>query len=75
VQQGTGAVFSPPRRYEIDVTKAVRAWATGAKQHGLAVRTVPNRSVDDGWTVRFTPAKDKPAELEIVTYSEAPAAP
>lgn len=69
VQKGDGRLFSPPRRYEIDVTKAVRAWAGGAKHCGLAVRIVPNRSVDDGWTVRFTPAKDKPAELEIATYA------
>ena len=55
VEKGTGAAISPPRRYEIDVTRAVRAWAGGAKCHGLAVRIVPNRGVDDGWTVRFTP--------------------
>ncbi len=70
VEKGTGAAFSPPRRYEIDVTRAVRAWAGGAKCHGLAVRIVPNRGVDDGWTVRFTPSREKPAELEIATYAE-----
>ena len=68
---GPGAAFNPPRRYEIDVTKAVRAWAAGYVQRtNLAVRIVPNRSVDDGWTVRFTPAKEKPAELLISTYAE-----
>ncbi len=70
VQKGVGGPISPPKRYEIDVTRAVRAWAGGAKCHGLAVRIVPNRGVDDGWTVRFTPAQDKPAELEVVTYAE-----
>ncbi len=70
VQKGSGAAVSPPRRYEIDVTRAVRAWAGGAKCHGLAVRIVPNRGVDDGWTVRFTPSREKPAELEITTYAE-----
>ncbi len=70
VQQGTGGPISPPKRYEIHVTRAVRAWAGGARCHGLAVRIVPNRGVDDGWTVRFTPAKDKPPELEVVTYAE-----
>ena len=70
VQRGTGAPISPPRRYEIDVTRAVRAWAGGAACHGLAVRIVPNRGVDDGWTVRFAPSREKPAELEIATYSE-----
>ena len=66
VQSGDGALISPPRRYELDVTRAVRTWSGGGKCHGLAVRIVPNRSVDDGWTVRFTPAKDKPAELEMI---------
>ncbi len=70
VGKGTGAPISPPRRYEIDVSRALRAWAGGAACHGLAVRIVPNRAVDDGWTVRFSPAKGKPAELEIARYVE-----
>jgi len=69
VQKGAGGPISPPKRYEIDVTRAVRAWAGGAKCCGLAVRIVPDRGVDDGWTVRFTPAKDKPAELEVAEYA------
>jgi hypothetical protein len=70
VAQGGGpdARFVPPRRYEIDVTRLVRAWATGQPQHGLALRIVPNRGVDDGWTVRFTPDQDKPVELEVQCY-------
>ncbi len=72
VKQGGGAgkPFDPPLRYEIDVTKAVRTWIGGEKPHGLALRIVPNRGVDDGWTVRFTPSKDKLPELEITTYEE-----
>ncbi len=66
--QGPAAPFVPPRHYEIDVTRAVRAWIGGEQPHGLGVRIVPNRGVDDGWTVRFTPAKEKPVELEIETY-------
>jgi hypothetical protein len=67
---GPGAPFQPPRSYQIDVSRAVRAWAGGQPCHGLALRIVPNRAVDDGWTVRFTPAKDKPAELLIATYAD-----
>ncbi len=72
VAQGTGpgTPFVPPRRYEIDVTRLVRAWASGQPQHGLALRIVPNRGVDDGWTVRFTPDQQKPVELEIATYAD-----
>ena len=62
--------FDPPKRYELDVTQAVRAWAQGHPNHGLAVRIVPNRSVDDGWTVRFTPNRQKPAELQIELYEQ-----
>jgi hypothetical protein len=65
---GPGAPFVPPRRYEIDVTRLVRAWSKGEPRHGVALRIIPNRAVDDGWTVRFTPAKDKPVELLIATY-------
>jgi len=67
---GPGDPFVPPRRYEIDVTKQVRRWARGEPAHGLALRIVPNRGVDDGWTVRFTPAKEKPAELAVAVYVE-----
>ncbi|HAK94964.1 MAG TPA: hypothetical protein DCM87_08160, partial [Planctomycetes bacterium] len=67
---GAGAPLDAPRRYEIDVTRAVRAWANGAPAHGLALRIVPNRGVDDGWTVRFTPNDKKPPELMIATYAE-----
>jgi len=72
VKQGGGAgkPFDPPLRYEIDVTKAVRTWIGGDKPNGLALRIVPNRGVDDGWTVRFTPSKDKLPELEIATYEK-----
>ena len=67
---GPGDPFVPPRQYEIDVTRAVRAWSRGEPSHGLAVRIVPNRGVDDGWTVRFTPAQQKPLELVIATYAD-----
>ncbi|MBN2474996.1 MAG: transglutaminase domain-containing protein [Pirellulales bacterium] len=67
---GPGDLFVPPRRYEIDVTRAVRGWCRGEPFHGLAVRIVPNRGVDDGWTVRFTPPKENPLELRIERYTD-----
>jgi hypothetical protein len=68
---GPGAPFVPARRYEIDVTRLLRSWSRGVPQHGLAVRIVPNRRVDDGWTVRFTPKRETPLELEILTFAES----
>ncbi len=64
--------FDPPLTYEIDVTKALRRWAGGEKAYGFAIRIFPNRSVDDGWTVRFTPAKDKVPQLVIKTFKATP---
>lgn len=64
---GPGKPSIPPRRYEIDVTRAIRAWCRDEPAHGLGLRITPNRAIDDGWTVRFTPARQKPAELVIET--------
>ena len=66
---GESTPLVPPVRYEIDVTKTVRAWAKGEKAHGLALRIVPNRAVDDGWTVNFTPDSKKLPELVLTTYT------
>jgi hypothetical protein len=68
---GPDAPFKTPIRYEINVNKAVRAWIGGAKPHALALCIQPDRGVDDGWNVRFTPAQNKPLELEIATYVDA----
>jgi hypothetical protein len=68
--RGRGAPFKPPRRCEIDVTREVRRWARGEPAHGLGLRIVPNRGIDDGWTVRFTPAREKPVELVVAAYVE-----
>ncbi len=72
IKQGRGPdqPFSPPMRYEIDVTKAVRKWASGETPYGLALRIIPNRSIDDGWTVRFTPDAKQLPSLTITTYTE-----
>jgi hypothetical protein len=72
VEKGAGpdSPLVPPRQCEIDVTRAVRAWIAGGARHGLALRIIPNRGVDDGWTVRFTPVRQKPVELEIVAYAD-----
>ena len=66
---GNNAPLVPTVRYEVDVTRAVRAWATGEKPNGLVSRIVPNRAVDDGWTVHFTPDPNKPPELVVTTFT------
>ena len=55
--------------YKIDVTRALKRVAAGeAPFHGLAVRVVPNRSIDDGWTVRIDITRDQPTYLELDVY-------
>ena len=64
------AAAGPARYFQIDVTRAVKRIAAGeAKFHGFSIRTVPNRSVDDGWTTRIDITKEKVTYLELVTYA------
>jgi hypothetical protein len=61
--------FVPPKVYRLDVTRAVRALARNGG-NGFALRIMPNRAVDDGWTVRFTPRTDGPPVLLIEVASD-----
>ncbi len=46
-------VYDPPLAVSIDVTRGIKAVATGeSKFNGLAVRIVRDRSVDDGYSVK-----------------------
>jgi hypothetical protein len=67
---GPGDPFVPPQRCEIDVTRLVRGWIRDEPNRGVGLRIIPNRGVDDGWTVRFTPVKEKPVELLISTCQD-----
>ncbi len=66
--------WSPPKQVKLDVTRALRAIASGkTKFNGFALRVVPDRGVDDGWTVRIHIPKRPKIRLEIDTYTNAPA--
>ena len=66
--------WNPAREFKLDVTRHVRALVNGdAKFHGFALRVVPDRSVDDGWTVRVQLPDQPTVYLEIDTYTDAPA--
>jgi hypothetical protein len=66
--------WSPPKEFRADVTGAVRAIAGGdAKFHGFALRVVPDRGVDDGWTVRIHIPRQPRIRLEVDAYADAPA--
>jgi hypothetical protein len=57
--------------FKIDVTRAVKQLAAGeAKFHGFCIRTIPNRSIDDGWTTRIDITKDQATYLELEAYAK-----
>ena len=65
--------WSPPKEFTIDVTRHLRSLLVAPEKfHGFALRVVPDRRIDDGWTVRVQlPAAPK-VTLQIDTYAAAP---
>jgi hypothetical protein len=62
--------WSPPREFKVDVTRQIRSMILGdTKFHGFALRVVPDRGVDDGWTVRIHMPRQPKIVLEIETYT------
>ena len=68
--------YDPAKPFEIDVTSAVRVIAGHkAKSSGIALRIVPDRGIDNGWTVRCQVSSTEPAYLEIDAKADTGAAP
>ncbi len=66
--------WSPPKEFKVDVMRAVRSVINGdAKFHGFALRVVPDRGVDDGWTVRLQLPKSPKLSLELDVFTDPPA--
>ena len=64
----------PAKYFKIDVTRALKQIASGQlKYHGFAIRTKPNRSVDEGWTTRIDVTKEEPMYIELEVYAAKPA--
>jgi hypothetical protein len=65
--------WNPPQEFRLDVTRQVRSIVHGdVKFHGFGLRVVPDRAVDDGWTVRVHLPKEPQFVLEIDTYADEP---
>lgn len=74
VQPADAPAWNPAREFKLDVTRHLRALVNGdTKFHGYALRVVPDRSVDDGWTVRVQLPASPKVYLELDTYTDAPA--
>ncbi len=66
--------WEPAKVNKVDVTRALRnLLAGGSRFHGFALRVVPDRGVDDGWTVRVQLPREPKVALEIDVYTDAPA--
>ena len=72
-QSDGSAEWSPPKEFKLDVTRQIRSMILGdTKYHGFALRVVPDRGVDDGWTVRVQLPRQPRIVLEIDTYEPTP---
>ncbi|MGA2496199.1 MAG: hypothetical protein ABSH20_00570 [Tepidisphaeraceae bacterium] len=61
--------WNPPKEFTIDITRYIRSLAMGeAKFQGFALRVVPERGIDDGWTVRINLPKQPRVYIEINTF-------
>lgn len=63
--------WSPPKEFKLDITRHVRSLLVArSKLHGFGLRVIPDRGVDDGWTVRVHLPESPAIRLEIDSYVE-----
>ena len=73
MQAENAGEWAPPKQFKVDVTRALRSLIVGdAKFHGFALRVVPDRGVDDGWTVCLQLPREPRIYLEVDVYTDAP---
>lgn len=62
-------VWLPAKEFKIDITRTIRSVISEeAKFNGFALRVMPDRGVDDGYTVRVSFPQPPVVYLEIDTY-------
>jgi hypothetical protein len=63
--------YHPAKPFPIDLTRAVKSVASGQVAfHGLALRMVPDRGTDDGWTVCCDVSNTDALWLEVDVYTD-----
>jgi hypothetical protein len=63
--------YKPAKEFAIDVTGTVKAIARGEEKfNGLALRIVPDRGIDDGWTVHCLISSTDGANLEVDRFAD-----
>lgn len=68
-RQPTSGDYAPPKPFATDITRALKMLAAGeARFHGFAIRTVPDRGVDEGWITRLDLPAGAKVTLEVEVY-------
>ncbi len=63
--------YKPAKPFSIDITRAAKALAAGEQKfNGLALRMVPDRGIDDGWTVICNVSPTDQVYLEVDIYAD-----
>jgi hypothetical protein len=63
--------YTPAKLFPIDITRTIRAIAGGEKTfNGLALRVVPDRGVDEGYTVRAVISPTEKIVIELDVYAD-----
>jgi hypothetical protein len=63
--------YQPARWFALEVTRPIKAVASGAATfNGLALRMVPDRGTDEGWTIRRDLSPNDPIYLEVDVYAD-----
>jgi len=72
-QPAETAVYKPAKVVPIDITNQIRAIARKEVAfNGLAVRMVPNRAVDEGYTVRCELSPTDKIVMQVDVYADTP---
>lgn len=76
IQPADAAAYKPAKPFAIDITRPIKSIAAGeTKFNGIALRIVPDRGIDDGWTVRCQVSPTDSAYLEIDTFADDSTSP
>jgi hypothetical protein len=68
-RQPTDAAYDPPKTFAAEITRGVKKVASGESAfHGFALRTVPDRGVDEGYIVRCDLPAAAQVTLEVDVY-------
>ena len=66
-----GEDYAPPKTFAVEIARAVKALASGeASFYGFGLRAIPDRGVDEGYTVRYDLPAGAKAILEVDVYEE-----